>query len=164
MWKDSAIVMKMELSVQILQSEWRWNCLYRFCNTNRNGIICKDSAIRIKTIYRFCNYKTQNIFINFLTELDDFQKIDFPFFSNFLGKKDFLVKKKVFWVKIVFWVKKVCWVKKFLGQKTQTQNWKNNWGPLSSTFRVGRPETLTDWKSESVTDLPTDGRTDMGRC
>ena len=37
---------------------------------------------------------------------------------------------------------------------------KNNWGPLSSTFHVGRPETLTDWKSESVTDQPTDGRTD----
>ena len=28
---------------------------------------------------------------------------------------------------------------------------KNNWGHLSSTFHVGQPETLTDWKSESVT-------------
>ena len=33
---------------------------------------------------------------------------------------------------------------------------KNNWGPLSSTFHVGQPETLTDWKSESVTDQRTD--------
>ena len=41
---------------------------------------------------------------------------------------------------------------------------KNNWGPLSSTFHVGQPETLTDWKSESVTDQPTDGQTYMGRC
>ena len=39
--------------------------------------------------------KTQNIFfINFLTELDDFKKIDFNFFSNFLGKKIFWVQKK----------------------------------------------------------------------
>ena len=36
--------------------------------------------------------KTQNIFINFLTELDDFKKIDF-LFSQF------------FWVKQLFWVK-----------------------------------------------------------
>ena len=42
------------------------------------------------------------------------------------------------------------WVKKVFGSK-------NNWGPLSSTFHVGRPETLTDWKSESVTDQRTDG-------
>ena len=41
---------------------------------------------------------------------------------------------------------------------------KNNWGPLSSTFHVGRPETLTDWKSESVTDGRTNLQTDMGRC
>ena len=37
---------------------------------------------------------------------------------------------------------------------------KNNWGLLSSTFHVGRPGTLTEWKSESV----TNGGTDMGRC
>ena len=37
---------------------------------------------------------------------------------------------------------------------------KNNLGPLSSTFYVGRPETLTEWKSESITYGPTDGRTD----
>ena len=41
---------------------------------------------------------------------------------------------------------------------------KNNWGPLSSNFHVGRPETLADWKSESVTNGRTDGQTDMGRC
>ena len=29
---------------------------------------------------------------------------------------------------------------------------KNNWGPLSSTFHEGQPETLTEWKSESVTE------------
>ena len=33
---------------------------------------------------------------------------------------------------------------------------KNNWGPLSSTFHVGRPETLTEWKFESIMDLRTD--------
>ena len=46
------------------------------------------------------------------------------------------------------------WVKKVFGSK-------NNWGPLSSTFHVGRPETLTDWKFESVTDGRTYGRTDI---
>ena len=30
---------------------------------------------------------------------------------------------------------------------------KNNWGPLSSNLHVGRPEMLTDWKSESVSYL-----------
>ena len=45
-----------------------------------------------------------------------------------------------------------------LGQKTpRLKIEKNNWGPLSSTFHVGRPETLTDWKSESVTNGRTDG-------
>ena len=43
-------------------------------------------------------------------------------------------------------------------------NLKNKWGPLSSNFHVGRPETLADWKSESVTNGRTDGQTDMGRC
>ena len=38
---------------------------------------------------------------------------------------------------------------------------KNNWGPLSSTFHVERPGTQTDWKSESITYLRTDGRTDI---
>ena len=42
--------------------------------------------------------KTQNIFINFLTELDDFKKIDFRFGSYFIGQSFF-------------------WSKKFLGQK-----------------------------------------------
>ena len=35
-----------------------------------------------------------------------------------------------------------------------------NWGPLSSTFHVGPPETLTDWKSESITYGRTNGQTD----
>ena len=34
---------------------------------------------------------------------------------------------------------------------------KNNWGPLSSIFHVGRPETLTEWKFESVAYGLTDG-------
>ena len=33
---------------------------------------------------------------------------------------------------------------------------KNRWGPLSSNFHVGRPETLAGWKSESITYLRTD--------
>ena len=33
---------------------------------------------------------------------------------------------------------------------------KNDLGPISSTFHVGRPEMLTEWKSESMTDQPTD--------
>merc|ERR1712181_175309 len=37
---------------------------------------------------------------------------------------------------------------------------KNNWGPLSSTFHVGRPEMVADWKSESITNQPTTLRTD----
>ena len=41
--------------------------------------------------------------------------------------------------------------KGFLDQKHPDPKLKNNWCPLSSTFHVGRPETLTDWKSESVT-------------
>ena len=39
---------------------------------------------------------------------------------------------------------------------------KNNWGPLSSTFHVGRPETLAGWKSESVTEQRTDRHTWVG--
>ena len=39
---------------------------------------------------------------------------------------------------------------------------KNNWGPLSSTFHIGRPETLADWKSKSVTNQPTDRLTWVG--
>ena len=41
---------------------------------------------------------------------------------------------------------------------------KNNWGPppLSLTFHVGRPETLTEWKSESITDQRTDGHLTWG--
>ena len=37
---------------------------------------------------------------------------------------------------------------------------KNNWGPLSSTFHEEQPETLIEWKLESITDGPTDGQTD----
>ena len=37
---------------------------------------------------------------------------------------------------------------------------KNSWGRLSSTFHVERPETLIEWKFESITYLRTDGRTD----
>ena len=37
----------------------------------------------------------------------------------------------------------------------------NNWDPLSSTFDVEQPETLIEWKFESITDgggyLRTDG-------
>ena len=76
---------------------------------------------------------TQNIFINFLTELDDFKKIDFRFFlkcfgsnffwgqksflsqKSFMSQKSFWVKKKVFWVKKVFRVKRVFKSKKFFG-------------------------------------------------
>ena len=38
--------------------------------------------------------KTQNIFINCLTELDDFKKISLSFFLNFLGSKKFFDSKK----------------------------------------------------------------------
>ena len=68
--------------------------------------------------------KTQNILINFLTELDDFKKIDFRFFSNFLGQKSFygqtsFLGKKVFWVKKAFGSKKFFGSTKFfLGQKS----------------------------------------------
>ena len=41
--------------------------------------------------------------------------------------------------------------------------WTNNLGPISSTFHVERPETLTEWKFENVTELRTYGRSDMGR-
>ena len=45
---------------------------------------------------------------------------------------------------------------------------KNSWGRLSSTFHVERPETLIEWKFESITDQRTNGRTNgqtyMGRC
>ena len=37
----------------------------------------------------------------------------------------------------------------------------NNWGPLSSTFHVERPETLIEWKFESMT-IPTDRQTWVG--
>ena len=104
--------------------------------------------------------------------------------NKVFGSKKFCASKKFFGSKKFFKTKKI-WVNKFLGQiffgstkfwgkrniwvkNIQTQNWQNNWGHLFSTFHVGRPETLTHWKSESVTDGPTDGRTygqtDMGRC
>ena len=41
---------------------------------------------------------------------------------------------------------------------------KNDWGPLSSTFHVGQPETLIEWKLDSIRYGPTDGQTDMARC
>ena len=45
------------------------------------------------------------------------------------------------------------------------KKWKKKWGLLSSTSSLGWPETLSKWKSESVTDGRPDGRTsDMGRC
>ena len=69
----------------------------------------------------------------------------------FLGQKSFLGQKK-FLDQKVFWSKKVFGSTKFfLGQKHPDPKLKKYWGPLSSTFHVGRPETLTDWKSESVT-------------
>ena len=53
-------------------------------------------------------------------------------------------------------------LQRFLAKKPKPENHS---GPLSSTFPVGRLETLTEWKSESVTDGRTDLRTsDMGRC
>ena len=50
---------------------------------------------------------------------------------------------------------KVFWVKKVFGSK-------NNWGPLSSTFHVGRPETLIEWKFESITYQRTNRLTWVG--
>ena len=41
---------------------------------------------------------------------------------------------------------------------------KNNLGPLSSTFHIEQPETLIEWKLESITYGPTDGQTDMAMC
>ena len=52
--------------------------------------------------------------------------------------------------------------KGFFDQKHPDPKLKNNWCPLSSTFHVGRPETLTDWKSESLTDGPMDRQTWKG--
>ena len=37
-----------------------------------------------------------------------------------------------------------------------------NLGPLFSTFYVEQPETLIEWKFESITDGPTDGLTWVG--
>ena len=34
---------------------------------------------------------------------------------------------------------------------------KNNWGPLSSIFHVEQPETLIEWKFESITYGRTNG-------
>ena len=39
---------------------------------------------------------------------------------------------------------------------------KNNLDSFSSNFNVGRPETLTEWKSESATNGRTGGRTWVG--
>ena len=39
---------------------------------------------------------------------------------------------------------------------------KNNWGPLSSTFHVERPETLIEWKFKSMTNGRTDRQTWVG--
>ena len=39
------------------------------------------------------------------------------------------------------------------GNPCQNPKLKNNWGPLSSTCHVEQPETLVEWKFESVTDL-----------
>ena len=61
-----------------------------------------------------------------------------------------------------FWVKKVFGSKKFLGQKHPDPKLKTSWGHLSSTFHIGRPETLTDRESESVTDGRTDRLTWVG--
>jgi len=41
---------------------------------------------------------------------------------------------------------------------------KNYLGLLSSTFHIEQPETLIEWKLESITYGPTDRQTDMARC
>ena len=46
------------------------------------------------------------------------------------------------------------------GVRCRATSLAKNWGLLYSTFHVGRPETLIEWKFESITYLPTDGRTD----
>ena len=97
-------------------------------------------------------------------------KIDFCFCSNFLGQKSFFLVKTVFFGQKSFWFKKVFRFKIFFGSKKFVDpkrpdpklKKKNYWGPLSSTFHVGRPETLTEWKSESVTYGPTDRLTWVG--
>merc|ERR1712192_360299 len=91
-----------------------------------------------------------------------------------LGSKSFWVKKSFFSSQKSFLGRKSFRVKKvFLGQKHPAPpptnfgksypdpKLKNNWGPLSSTFHVERRETLIEWKFESITNGPTDQRTDI---
>ena len=63
--------------------------------------------------------------------------------------------------------KKISGQKSFSGQEHppdqfHTQNSKNNWGPLSSTFHVEQPGTLIEWKFKSMTYLRTDELTWVG--
>ena len=53
-------------------------------------------------------------------------------------------------------------LKKFrLGKLWVEQVWaQNNLGSLSSTFHVEQPETLIEWKFESIMDRRTNGFTD----
>merc|ERR1712181_88835 len=91
--------------------------------------------------------------------------------KKFWGQKSFWEVKKVFWVEKVSGSKKFFWVKNTqhpppppptnFGKSYPDPKLKNNWGPLSSTFYVERPETLIEWKFESITNGPTDGRTDI---
>ena len=55
-------------------------------------------------------------------------------------------------------------LEKTLAKKNEKNTKIKNWSPLSSIFHVEQPETLIEWKFESITDGRTNLRTDMGRC
>ena len=56
---------------------------------------------------------------------------------------------KIHFQKIHF--RKIHFKKNTLGGARDACASNDNWGPLSSTFHVERPETLVEWKFESMT-------------
>ena len=107
--------------------------------------------------FHFFDYFRFFEYLHFFEYFHFFDYIHFFDYFHFFGSKKFFRSNKfIFGVKKVFWSKKFLGHKSFLGHKHPYPKLKNNWGPLSSTFRVEQSETLIAWKFESITNQLTD--------